>query len=820
MKLRNCYYDLIKRSRLLGFLLVGSLAIAGIKLKAQHRPLNDLDVPESHPRLFFSDETLAKAKEWYSSHPYTPRTGAYTIYQGSRAVDAALFYLLTDGLEPEEERKNAARNAIGWAEMALEEMVGVNFSDGTCNECRWYMEYTLLILDWCDSELTEAEHHTFYSSLSELIPMWNEADWGGPDHPRSNFNHGYWRQSITFALLIYHENKPLAMELLDDAINERFGVFKEYAKAGGVSGIPTEGASYNYTMLSYQILVAGISMANAGYDYVRETPFFEKAYIHTIYNTTPDKAFVGPNATHSSWLPFPYGDAGAFMNTNDWDEALGEGYANAMLAAALLWKGEGKLPEYYRGWVERHGFFEHNIPPLKFIESVTYDLPQADVTELSTDYFAPGGGHTPYGYARTSWETDATAISVQLGKAPEGGHEHNDAGTFTIAKGNRFLIIPPSGRGFGSGWKVPDYDNIGSVDVQNSISKNTILFGKEGSVSRGHTIDSVDRLMTHPDFFYAANDITPTYLNFDNLTDIRFNNEHIENFVRETLFIRPLETLVVFDRTESLEGQDLTKTSLLHVQGEPTQISERRYSTVNGDYEAVIDIVLPENLNIKVIDETTVSDCDWCNARSLDTPFRLQMENTNEKSAYFLNVIQAKTVDESRLERHIQETENTYLLTLSHPTKGFAVIEFQKGQVSTGGRFGYDANSIPTELMSLPEEAQYIDVTNDGPVWYEVGTRPVSETPEITLGIESDYLFDDFEFSVSASNLQLNFKEAPNQEGMLRVYGIDGSSIYQKDFFILDKQVDVPLPGLNKNTVYVFEVRIGNKVTKSKLIIE
>ncbi|MEO9967817.1 MAG: hypothetical protein ABJF11_18640 [Reichenbachiella sp.] len=806
----------------LPLLLIIILTIASLTANAQNRSLDNLNVSAEHPRLFFNDETLAKAKEWFEDHPFEPRAGEYGIFNSRYAVDAALFNLLAKGVRTDSERNLYAQKAISWAKLALADMDAVDYRDGqnTCNECRWYMEQTLLILDWCDDALSDDDRELFYGTLDSLIPMWNGANWGNPESPRSNFNHGYWRQSVTYGLLIYNENKSLAVELLENGINQRFKNFKEYASTGGISGIPSEGASYNYAMLSYQILVAGISMANAGYDYVRDTKFYERAYMHTIYNITPDKTYIGPNATHASYLPFPYGDGGAFMNTNDWGEVLGEGHANSMLAASLLWSGVGKLSEYYRGWVDKYGFFEHNYPPKKYLESVTYDLPSADMAELPLDYFGPGGGHTPYGYTRTSWDKDAAALSVQLGKAPGGGHEHFDAGTFTLVKGNRFLIVPPTGRGYGSGWMVPDYDNNLAVNVESSISKNTILFGKEGSPSRGYTIDSVDRLMTHQDFFYAANDITPAYINIDNPTDPNFTNEHIENFVRETVFIRPLETVVIFDRTESKKGQDFTKTSLLHVQGEPIRHSERKYSTVNGDYEAIIDILLPRTLDITVIDETSVNGCDFCAPRSMDVPHRLQMESTGEKKVYFMNVIQAKGAKAKALDVvELQETENTFLLTLSHPTKGHAVVEFEKGQKSKNGRIGYDANKIPDEMISFPEKAQVIDVTEDGPVWYEVGTSPISNTPEVVTTVPGEELHD-FQFSVSDGQLHLVLGSVVNQVGELKIYTTSGAMIHKSGLDVRDERASMTLPKLAENTVYIFDVRTQDRNKKFKMILK
>jgi hypothetical protein len=66
---------------------------------------------------------------------------------------------------------------------------------------------------------------------------------------------------------------------------------------------------------------------------------------------------------------------------------------------------------------------------------------------------------------------------------------------------------------------------------------------------------------------------------------------------------------------------------------------------------------------------------------------------------------------------NVVETSTQYKLTLTHPTKGTAVVTFNKGIESRGGSFGYAASGVPTTAMALRSSVQPMTVTASGPVW-------------------------------------------------------------------------------------------------------
>ncbi|GAB4565908.1 MAG: hypothetical protein Tsb0020_17120 [Haliangiales bacterium] len=665
----------------------------------------DIEVPAAHPRLWWTQETLATAKAWHKRVGWEPSgKPELSIHDGRLAVDNAMMYLFT--------REPAyARRAIAWAKLALAAIEPVDFDDGagTCNECRWYARDLLLTLDWCYDQLSEAEWQRFYQSLNRVIPRWNTASWGNPEQVVSNFNHGYMVQTLLWGLMIYHEDRELAVEQLTHAYEQRWARFRDYTHDAGVGGIPPEGSSYNDKLLAYHVESAE-SLKNVGFDYYQETDFFQKSVLFNIYNTVPQPVYLGPDEDKAYWNVFPYGDSGAFMNINPWSEVLHADYTKFQLWAAHRWQGRGMLAKYARGWVEALSLLDANAPPPGYIRAITEHLPSAPMNTLPLDYFAPGGGHVPYGYSRSSWGRDSTAISVQLGKPPLGGHEHQDAGTFSIVRGARWLVMTVAGRGYGSGWQVPNYARDGGVDVHNTVAKNTLLFGGEGQNGRGFTTGNVTRLESKPAYFYAANDLTPAY---QSLANQSFENPNIERFEREFLFVKPLETLLVFDRTKSRAGADQRKTLLLHTQGKPTPHGKDRYLVTNVDQQAVIWRLLPSRgADVAVIDESGHGS-----QTRRDRPYRLQVESDASGVVHFLTVIQAKAKGDPELDVKLVDRGDNYEITLTHPRRGRAVVRFAPGLVSRGGSFGYSESGRPT-LSPLRADAQELRVTlEDGPKW-------------------------------------------------------------------------------------------------------
>ena len=262
--------------------------------------VNNLNVPTNHPRLVFTAQSLQDAQLWHQNNPFpVSNAPVLSIYDGQDAVDLAFKYLVSDTtLVSNAVRTDYARRAIEWAKLALAEIDAVNYGTGnnTCNECRWYSEQMFLVIDWCFDELTTTEWNDFYTTLNQVIPQWNNASWGNPTMVRSNYNHGYARQSIEWALLIYHEDSTLATSLLDHAMNSRWANFEAYAQNRGISGIPVEGTSYAYTILTYH-LYAGLSLRNAGLDYFTSTDYFKKAIAHTIYQSHSSKSLYWAQRT-------------------------------------------------------------------------------------------------------------------------------------------------------------------------------------------------------------------------------------------------------------------------------------------------------------------------------------------------------------------------------------------------------------------------------------------------------------------------------------------------------------------------------------------
>jgi hypothetical protein len=98
--------------------------------------------------------------------------------------------------------------------------------------------------------------------------------------------------------------------------------------------------------------------------------------------------------------------------------------------------------------------------------------------------------------------------------------------------------------------------------------------------------------------------------------------------------------------------------------------------------------------------------------------WRLEVDSSGATQGYFVNVIQARDQTGANFTSSVSDNGTSYTVTVSHPSKGKAVATFNKGMTSTGGTFGYVADSgaapSPAALMT---GVQGSHVSNDGPVW-------------------------------------------------------------------------------------------------------
>jgi hypothetical protein len=253
-------------------------------------------------------------------------------------------------------------------------------------------------------------------------------------------------------------------------------------------------------------------------------------------------------------------------------------------------------------------------------------------------------------------------------------------------------------------------------DCLETIGHNGLLYNGRGTINWQDSRPVTTRLASEPDYFYVAMDLTGAYT-------IRADQAHRENeiangqtlgnpgagrTIREMIFIRPLETLVVFDRMEAAgpSPATVTKTFLVHFENNPT-LSGDSYVGETGDQALRVTTVVPSSVTRRVVTEgNTIGQ------------YRAEIETTGAVQSYFLNVLQARDVGGPDLEIDVEDTGTGYELTLTHPDIGTAVIVIERGATSSGGSFGYSENGNPS-LSPLREGVQSITMDYDGVWWGE-----------------------------------------------------------------------------------------------------
>jgi hypothetical protein len=650
-----------------------------------------LTIPTAHPRIWFDADRLSRARAYYGRRPFTPAT---TIRSADEAIDNALHGLITG-------QSASCRRAIDWAKTITFTLDGVA-SDGA----RWYGEAVFMTYDWCFARMTSAEQTLLRDRWNTYIQALNDKPWGGIGMEGNNYYTGYFRNTILWAIASYHENRTRAEAFLTYALDTRWATsLKPYFNAGAKGGAPSEGSAYGRRTFGY-LTAPFATLGLLGRDIWNETPYFLETIFWSIYSTTPGPTRVAVEGGGTANLYETF----SFNEDERWrirDASYNTGVTSLGSYLAPLIERFRTQPAagYARAFMDQTGARIEN----KFIEYVNADSvaavqPRA-LSTLPLDYVASGLRTL---YTKNRWSPAATAVNVSYGPALNAGHMHRDAGSFQIWRGGEFL----SRESVGYAENIPGYANGAAVDVESPVAHNTLLYAGKGSNVRYRAPSTLLRLHSMPKGLYAAADLTSMY---DVPADWQHREAEVGNpaagrTIRETLFIRPLETLVVFDRMES-GGNDpnVTKTFVMHFGAQPTA-SGNSLSLVRGSQKIKLTTAVPASTTRRIVDERA-------GGAYAAGQIRAEIETRGQVVSHFLNVIAASGSSEADVAVNVVETSTQYKLTLTHPTKGTAVVTFNKGIESRGGSFGYAASGVPTTAMALRSSVQPMTVTASGPVW-------------------------------------------------------------------------------------------------------
>ena len=662
-----------------------------------------INIPSGHPRLWFtSAESLNQARHWYETNQITPGADDY--------LAQAFVSVMT-------ETPGSCQQAVDYANNVVIDVGGT-----ASNSARWYGETVLLIYDWCYSQFTPEERAQFTLNWNTWQQTLNTKLWGNEGMEANNFYWGYLRNGIEWGIVSHGEN-PLAQGFLDVALDERFqdGMVEKWAPSFGKGGVTGEGLQYGRYLLDYGI-VPLLSAQNYGFDTYAATNFYKENLFYLIYSSLPKKTPAPPasssNCPNTYWYMFPFNDDEFFPNCYPSETVKTSPYGNAVSSYIKAWP-QSNIAGYAQQWI-------NTIQPFvsPWIASITPTVPAISFSHLPLDYLASGSG---YAYLRNKWQEDATVINLQLGVSGNLGHIHLDAGSFQIWQNGQWLSRETTS------YSDPIINWGGGSDTvegNNGVGHNVVLFegyGQLNTIPPSERVDGlpkITRIHQHPDFFYASTDLSKIYRASENEDPCRFDWPYAESVVRDFLYLRDLNILVILDRlsgsSDSISyadgsactwhefnefnpvkmGSEVTKTFLLHFLNQPQVVNNQVISITNNE-KLIMTTLLPENPTYRIINEEPQG------GNSVGQ-YRLELDDSGQSESYFLNVLQFG--GNSLQASNIQFTQNQSSFTINIGANHS--INLKKGMASSGGNV--TINNVTTSLLQCQ---QNISVTDNGPVW-------------------------------------------------------------------------------------------------------
>jgi hypothetical protein len=494
-------------------------------------------------------------------------------------------------------------------------------------------------------------------------------------------------------------------------------------------------------MLAYPILPFA-SAADFGFDPYAASNFYREAIYALIYGSTPAASTVSGSFS-GGYQIFPSSDdehfhEGGAINTRDYlgDFARFMGQRNPTTGnarAARAWLGNtGAL----RRWL---------------FDALGGTGSPADITSLPLDYYAPGAQVLN---ARTAHDATATQLHLELGTPGGTEHRHLDAGSFMLWRHGRWITRESTGYAD----NLVGFGGTGVVGTEHPLAHNSLLFQGRSTarwigsgpqvippgVDRGDQPDAlpiVTRLQTHPAFSYVAVDYSGAYRNSNGR---RVDWPYAERVVREFLFLRGLDAVLVFDRMRASSDSQLpfyftgswneatdplalhipaaqvVRTFVMHFEVAPT-VSANRVSATLGNQVAELITLLPASPTYRVFNEDRPGD-------ALAGQHRLEMDSTGSVESYFITVLQGRDSGSPALVATLTDGGDRWTVQLNRPGGGSATVVLLKGMFSIGGSVAVDGGAP----ITLSRRVQGITVTPDGPVWetievlYEDGFEPLN----------------------------------------------------------------------------------------------
>lgn len=389
-----------------------------------------LEMPTSHPRLFFTDEETPVAKAKIASD--TLLSGVYGRLKNAAEVIVELAPV---------KREKVGKRLLGVSRTCLQRVSYLAFAYRMTKEERYLqraereMRAAAAFEDWNPGHFLDVAEMTaalaigydwLYDGLgSEARGVIREAivkkglepslAGGGWVTTSNNWNQVCHGGLVLGALAVFEDSAELSRQIIVRAIENVPRAMAEYAPDGVYPEGPSYwqyGTTYNLLMISALESALGSDIGLTSAEGFLKTPEF---YLH---------------ATGPTGLYFNFSDCGA---RGGLAEAM-YWFARRRQDPALLWREKMELELFAAETPEPGGGGDRMLPFL-----LLWAQPLEGVRAPETLCWK-GDGRTPVAMLRTGWRNDATYVGFK-GGSPGTNHAHMDTGSFVVdMKGVRWAI--------------------------------------------------------------------------------------------------------------------------------------------------------------------------------------------------------------------------------------------------------------------------------------------------------------------------------------------------------------------------------------------
>jgi hypothetical protein len=377
-----------------------------------------------------------------------------------------------------------------------------------------------LVYDHCFATLTDAQKARWKAYGYQAV--WNvwhpdDARWGSTprawngwsiDNPYNNYHYSFLRATMLLGLAIHGEG-PEGAELVDlfrkDKLAKLVTAFEQNLKGGGSREGTGYGTSFKTLFELYDFWEA--TTGERIWDLTTHT---RESLAHFMHATVPTLDRIAPFGDHARDSEAKFFD-----------------YHRELVLAAQHLVGADPLSEVAQTFLEGA-----SINQMEQYFLYVWDFLYADpahakqpLSKLSRTYYGPGTGMT---FMRSAWTNDATWGALIGGPYTE-SHAHHDQGSLLFYK---------------NGWLGYDA-NIASASgiAQEEELHNLVRLVEGGSSLRMQESKSPGQTVSLAD--------TGDVVHWAAKLDALYGNADVTKVEREVVFVRPLETFVVFDRIEA-----------------------------------------------------------------------------------------------------------------------------------------------------------------------------------------------------------------------------------------------------------------------------